>query len=189
MADGVQGLGLRSILQGLLTAEEEWGLVSLPALHSAGGAGKEGSISAAPQENVRQAVAAPARLGTNQSQASALTCQLLEDEGLCHQHFRHLVQCYRDHDCCFYFLYVPHTPPGRTANNPPKSPQVTINLGALSRHIILPTVQAPAALGLTTFLVVSRWPRGAAVRALLLFAAATPAAAVVTAGLLSLTPW
>ena len=72
---------------------------------------------------------------------------------------------------------------------PPKPPQVTINLGAPSRHILLPTVQAPAALGLTTFLVVSRWPRAAAVRALLLFAAATPAAAVVTAGLLSLTPW
>ena len=59
----------------------------------------------------------------------------------------------------------------------------------LTWHITTLTVQAPAALGLTTFLAVSRWPRGAAVRALLLFAAATPAAAVVTAGLLSLTPW
>lgn len=49
--------------------------------------------------------------------------------------------------------------------------------------------KAPAALGLSTFLIAAHWSKIRAVRALVAFAAASPVAAVVTAVLLGLSPF
>ena len=49
--------------------------------------------------------------------------------------------------------------------------------------------KAPAALGLTTFLIAARWSRARTIRGLMAFASASPIAAIATAVLLSLSPF
>ena len=49
--------------------------------------------------------------------------------------------------------------------------------------------KAPAALGLTTFLIAAKWTKARAIQGLVAFAAAAPVAAIVTAVVLGLSPF